>query len=315
MVRIGIDIGGTFLKAGVVSEEGQILATAARPTAFPRPVDAIIDDIAGAATDALEKAGLTLADVSFVGCGCPGTVNQQTRRIERADNLGFVQTPLVDELEARLGKPVMAENDANTALLGEWIAGAAKGAANCVCITLGTGVGGGVIVENRMVRGVNSAGAELGHMVIVPNGNQCNCGRKGCWETYASVTALIRQTKAAMTAHPESAMWSLAPTLEEVNGRTAWDAMRAGDAVGTAVVDQYIEYVGIGVVNMINIFQPEVLCVGGAISKEGDRLLKPLAEKAAAERYSQYSEKQTKICRCALGNDAGIIGAAFLDRV
>ncbi len=315
MVRIGIDIGGTFLKAGVVTEEGKILATAARPTGFPRPVEEIIKDIAGAATDAVEKAGLTLEDVSFVGCGCPGTVNQQTRLIEYAGNLGFKQTPLVGELEKLLGKPVMAENDANAAMLGEWKAGAARGTKDCVCITLGTGVGGGVIADGKMVRGVNSAGAELGHTVIDFNGVQCNCGRKGCWEAYASVTALVRQTQAAMMADLDSAMWQLAPTLEEVNGRTAWDAMRAGDATGKAVVNQYIEFVGVGVVNMINVFQPEVLCIGGAISKEGDRLLQPVMEKAMIEHYSKYSEKQTKICRCELGNDAGIIGAAFLDQV
>ena len=315
MVRIGIDIGGTFLKAGVVTEDGNILATAARPTGFPRPVEDIIKDIAGAATDAVAKAGLTLDDVSFVGCGCPGTVNQQTRLIEYAGNLGFKQTPLVGELEKLLGKPVMAENDANAAMLGEWKAGAARGTQDCVCITLGTGVGGGVIAGGKMVRGVNSAGAELGHTVIDFNGVQCNCGRKGCWEAYASVTALIRQTQAAMMADLDSAMWQLAPTLEEVNGRTAWDAMRAGDETGKAVVDQYIEFVGVGVVNMINVFQPEVLCIGGAISKEGDRLLQPLMEKAMIEHYSKYSEKQTKICRCKLGNDAGIIGAAFLDQV
>ncbi|MBQ8495760.1 MAG: ROK family protein [Clostridia bacterium] len=315
MVRIGIDIGGTFLKAGVVTEDGNILATAARPTGFPRPVEDIIKDIAGAATDAVAKAGLTLDDVSFVGCGCPGTVNQQTRLIEYAGNLGFKQTPLVGELEKLLGKPVMAENDANAAMLGEWKAGAARGTQDCVCITLGTGVGGGVIAGGKMVRGVNSAGAELGHTVIDFNGVQCNCGRKGCWEAYASVTALIRQTQAAMMADLDSAMWQLAPTLEEVSGRTAWDAMRAGDETGKAVVDQYIEFVGVGVVNMINVFQPEVLCIGGAISKEGDRLLQPLMEKAMIEHYSKYSEKQTKICRCELGNDAGIIGAAFLDQV
>lgn len=315
MVRIGIDIGGTFLKAGVVTEEGRILATAARPTGFPRPVEDIIKDIAGAATDAVVKAGLTLDDVSFVGCGCPGTVNQQTRLVEYAGNLGFKQTPLVGELEKLLGKPVMAENDANAAMLGEWKAGAARGTKDCVCITLGTGVGGGVIADGKMIRGVNSAGAELGHTVIDFNGVQCNCGRKGCWEAYASVTALVRQTQAAMMADLDSAMWQLAPTLEEVNGRTAWDAMRAGDETGKAVVDQYIEFVGVGVVNMINVFQPEVLCIGGAISKEGDRLLQPLMEKAMIEHYSKYSEKQTKICRCELGNDAGIIGAAFLDQV
>lgn len=315
MVRIGIDIGGTFLKAGVVTEDGNILATAARPTGFPRPVEDIIKDIAGAATDAVAKAGLTLDDVSFVGCGCPGTVNQQTRLIEYAGNLGFKQTPLVGELEKLLGKPVMAENDANAAMLGEWKAGAARGTQDCVCITLGTGVGGGVIAGGKMVRGVNSAGAELGHTVIDFNGVQCNCGRKGCWEAYASVTALIRQTQAAMLFDFDSAMWQLAPTLGDVNGRTAWDAMRAGDPTGKAVVDQYIEFVGVGVVNMINVFQPEVLCIGGAISKEGDRLLQPLMEKAMIEHYSKYSEKQTKICRCELGNDAGIIGAAFLDQV
>ena len=215
-------------------------------------------------------------------------------------------------LEERLHKPVCVENDANAAAYGELVAGAAKGKSSCVCITLGTGVGGGVIIDGKIMAGHNFAGAELGHTVIVVDGEPCTCGRRGCWEAYASATGLIRQTKRAMEAHRDSQMWALAGNLEQVNGRTAFDAMRKGDAAGEAVVDDYIRYIACGLVNMINIFQPEVLCVGGGICNEGETLMKPLREYIERERYSQYSDKQTEICVAQLGNDAGIIGAAYL---
>ena len=312
MYRIGIDLGGTNIVAGVVDDEFRIVATAKCKTRIPRPAEEIVVDMARMAKEAVQNAGLTMADIAYVGVGSPGTCNADTGIVEYSNNLQFEKLPLRDMLGGMLDKAVYIENDANAAALGEALAGAAKGAQSCVCITLGTGVGGGIIIDGKIYGGFNFAGAELGHTVIMVDGELCTCGRFGCWEAYASATALINQTRRAMVNHPDSAMWSIAEDLDKVNGRTAFDGMRAGDAVAAQVVDTYIKYIATGLINVINIFQPEVLCIGGGICKEGDTLLKPLAAHIERERYSKYSSHQTRLCVATLGNDAGIIGAAFL---
>ncbi|MBQ3817540.1 MAG: ROK family protein, partial [Clostridia bacterium] len=205
------------------------------------------------------------------------------------------------------------ENDANAAAYGEYIAGAGKGTENFVAVTLGTGVGGGVIINGKIYSGSNYAGAELGHTVINMDGEACTCGRKGCWEAYASATALIRQTKQEMIKYPQSVMWDMCEgDINKVSGRTAFDAMRKGDLAGKKVVDDYIKYVAVGISNNINIFQPEVICIGGGVSKEGDTLVIPIREYVSGENYARNVEKKTEIKTAALGNDAGIIGAAYL---
>ena len=312
MYRIGIDLGGTNIVAGVVDDEFRIVATAKCKTRIPRPAEEIVVDMARMAKEAVQNAGLTMADIAYVGVGSPGTCNADTGIVEYSNNLQFEKLPLRDMLGGMLDKAVYIENDANAAALGEALAGAAKGAQSCVCITLGTGVGGGIIIDGKIYGGFNFAGAELGHTVIMVDGELCTCGRFGCWEAYASATALINQTRRAMVNHPDSAMWSIAEDLDKVNGRTAFDGMRAGDAVAAQVVDTYIKYIATGLINVINIFQPEVLCIGGGICKEGDTLLKPLAAHIERERYSKYSSHQTRLCVATLGNDAGIIGAALL---
>ena len=312
MYRIGIDLGGTNIVAGVVDDEFRIVATAKCKTRIPRPAEEIVVDMARMAKEAVQNAGLTMADIAYVGVGSPGTCNADTGIVEYSNNLQFEKLPLRDMLGGMLDKAVYIENDANAAALGEALAGAAKGAQSCVCITLGTGVGGGIIIDGKIYGGFNFAGAELGHTVIMVDGELCTCGRFGCWEAYASATALINQPRRAMVNHPDSAMWSIAEDLDKVNGRTAFDGMRAGDAVAAQVVDTYIKYIATGLINVINIFQPGVLCIGGGICKEGDTLLKPLAAHIERERYSKYSSHQTRLCVATLGNDAGIIGAAFL---
>lgn len=312
MYRIGIDLGGTNIAAGVVDDEYRILGTANYKTCLPRSAEEIVADMANAAKDAVESAGLTLEQISVVGVGAPGTCNADTGVVEYANNLGFENVPVRDMLCRLLDKKVILENDANAAALGEALAGSGKGVKSCVCITLGTGVGGGIILNGEIYSGFNYAGAELGHIVIVKNGEKCTCGREGCWEAYASATALIDQTRRAMQSHAESAMWKLAGSLDKVDGRTAFDAMRLDDAAGKQVVDTYIEYIACGLVNIINIFQPEVLCIGGGICKEGETLLKPLRDYIERERYSKYCKQQTRLCTAVLGNAAGIIGAAFL---
>ena len=312
MYTIGIDLGGTNIKAGVVDSGCHIVGTAKCKTALPRSAEAIVDDMARMAREAAADAGIRMEEVAYVGIGSPGTCNEHTGIVEYANNLRFENVPLRQMMHDRLGLDIYIENDANAAALGEALAGAAKGTQSCVCITLGTGVGGGIIIGGKIYGGFNFAGAELGHIVINVDGELCTCGRHGCWEAYASATALIRQTRQAMVANPDSAMWRIAGTLDKVDGRTAFDAMRAGDVVGKKVVDRYIQYIACGLINVINIFQPEVLCIGGGICKEGDTLLKPLEAHIAKERYSKFSTHQTRLCVATLGNDAGIIGAANL---
>lgn len=312
MVTIGIDLGGTNIVAGVVDEQYRIVASAKCKTKAERSADAIVDDMANLCREAVAKAHLTMDDVAYVGIGSPGVCNVDTGVVEYASNLPFDKLPLRDMMNERLQKSIYIENDANAAAWGEFKAGAAKGASGCVCVTLGTGVGGGIVVDGKIYDGYNYAGAEIGHTVIALDGEPCKCGRKGCWEAYASATALIRQTRAAMKQHPESKMWEFAKTLEDANGLTAFDAMRAGDAAARAVVDAYINYVAVGIIDMINIFQPEVVCIGGGVSKEGETLLGPMREKIERERYSRNSARQSRLCVAALGNDAGVIGAARL---
>ena len=230
-----------------------------------------------------------------------------------ANNLDFYDVPMAAMLKEKLGVDFYIENDANAAAYGEYIAGAGKGSNDFIAITLGTGVGGGVIVNGKIYSGSNYAGAELGHVVINMDGEICTCGRQGCWEAYASATALIRQTKQAMIRYPKSKMWELCGgDISKVSGRTAFDAMRAGDDTAKRVVDRYIEYVAIGISNNINIFQPDILCVGGGISKEGSTLIDPIVAYVEGENYARHIAKKTQIKAAALGNDAGIIGAAYL---
>ena len=317
MYYLGIDLGGTNIAVGIVDEENKIIARANSKTQTEN-AEQVADAMAETARKALESAGLTLADVPWIGVGSPGTINKSTGIIEFANNLPFKNTPMQEMLSQRLeGKQVLMENDANAAAFGEYMAGALKGSDNAIAITLGTGVGGGIIINHKIYSGSNFAGAELGHTVIVVDGRPCTCGRHGCWETYASATGLIKTTKEHMADAPkDSPLWTRADgSMDNVNGRTAFDAMRQGDPVGKEIVDEYIHYFSVGLIDMINIFQPDILCVGGGISNEGETLLAPVREYVEKEQYAMNSTKKTTICRAKLGNDAGIIGAALLGKM
>lgn len=309
---IGIDLGGTNIKAGVVSEEFEIVAKASCKTNLPRPGEEICADMAKVALEAVEAAGLTLDDIEAVGIGTPGTANSKTGVIEYSNNLGFLNFPVVELMKTHIDKPCYVENDANAAAYGEFVAGAAKGANDAVCITLGTGVGGGIIIDGKIYSGFNFAGAEIGHTVINVDGPQCTCGRKGCFEVYSSATGLIRMTKEAMEKDPDSVLHAEAAEHGKVSARTAFNAMRKGDATAKQVVNDYIRYLACGIANTINIFQPDILCIGGGVCNEGDPLLLPLKELVKQEVYTKNSEKNTEVVIAKLGNDAGIIGAAFL---
>ncbi|MBQ5315364.1 MAG: ROK family glucokinase [Oscillospiraceae bacterium] len=311
---IGIDLGGTNIKAGVVNENFEIVAKTSIKTNCPRPSEEIMDDMAKVSLMAVEQAGLTMNDIEWVGVGTPGIANSSTGIVEYSCNLDFHDVPMADYLSEKLGKPVFVDNDANAAAYGEFVAGAAKGANNAVAVTLGTGVGGGIIIDGKIYSGSNFAGAELGHEVIVVDGAQCSCGRKGCFEAYSSASGLIRMTKEAMEEDKDSIMWPMSEEDGHVSGRLAFNAMRKGDASAKKVVDKYIKHLAAGVTNIINTFQPDILCLGGGVCNEGDPLIVPLKELVKQEVYSKNSKKNTEIVIAKLGNDAGLIGAAFLGK-
>ncbi len=313
MYKVGVDLGGTNIVAGVINDKYEIIGRAKAKTNAPRSAEEIFADIVTCVKGAAKQAGIGLDEIESVGIGTPGSVDREKGSIEFANNLDFHNVPAVAIFKSMLDVDVYLENDANCAALGEAMAGAGIGKKYFIAITLGTGVGSGIVDDGRLLIGCNGTGGELGHMVINFDGEECNCGRRGCWERYASATALVNQTKASMLKNKDSKMWELCDgNIDNVGGRTAFDAMRAGDKAGKEVVEQYIKYVAIGTINVINIFQPEMICFGGGISNEGENLLAPVRKYVDEFHYSRYSDTQTEICKAKLGNDAGIIGAALV---
>ncbi len=313
MYHIGIDLGGTNIAVGVTDDEFNIIGRGKRKTPAGAQSDGILKEMAKAARQAVENAGLEMSDIDDVGIAAPGTVNPKTGYIEYSNNIKFKNYPAADRLKELLSvEKCYIANDANAAAYGELLAGAGKGCKDFVAVTLGTGVGSGIILDGKILTGSNFAGAEIGHSYIIAGGEKCTCGNCGCWESYASAAALKRQTAQAMKNHPESLMWEIAGSLDKVDGKTAFDAMRKNDPAAKEVVDNYIRYVAIGIVNVINIFQPEFVCIGGGICNEKDTLLAPIREFVDAHDYNRDPSVRTKICTAVLGNDAGIIGAAGL---
>lgn len=310
---LAIDLGGTNIKAGLVDEAGAIISRAQRPTGAKRPYQDIVKDMSLCALEAVEKGGCALSDVESVGIGSPGTIDNRRGIIVYANNINFRNTPVREEMQRYIDKPVYMGNDADCAALGEYVM--LKKDMKCfVFVTLGTGVGGGIIIDGKLFTGFNGAGGELGHMVLVKDGEECTCGRRGCYERYASTTALIEMTKKAVSEHPDSYLSSLVDgNLDNVGGKTAFTAMEQGDELGTALVHAWLDNVAAGITDIINIFQPEVLSIGGAISREGDAILQPIIRCVENSRYSRDVE-QTTIQIARYGNDAGLIGAAFLGK-
>ena len=306
----GIDLGGTFVKGGIVDEEGNILVKDKIPTGKERPYAEIAADMAQLVLDLAKKAGISPADVKAAGVGSPGTIDSKNGIIVYSNNIRWEKVPLGAELKKHLGIPVFATNDANAAALGESFAGAAKSYPSSVFITLGTGVGGGIILDNVLFEGNRSAGAEIGHMVIRMGGEKCTCGRKGCFEAYASATALIRQTRNAMAKDKTSKLWEICPNPEDVNGKTAFDGMRAGDKTAEKVVKNYITYLAEGIANLANIFRPDAVVLGGGVCAEGDNLLVPLRRKVNRLLYGGTKYAPVLVTVAQLGNDAGLVGAA-----
>ena len=317
MYRIGIDLGGTNIAAGLVNEKFEIIAKESTPTLVGRPNLEIVRDIAALANKLCADAGITLSDVAALGIASPGIVDDAPGCVVYANNLDFRNFPMLPELHKLLDIAEMhVENDANAAAWGEAIAGAAKGSKSSVMITLGTGVGGGIVDGGKVYKGFNNAAGELGHIVIRVDGRPCTCGRHGCWEAYSSATGLINMTKEKIEeckqTGRETVMTRLVAEKGKVNGRTAFDGKRLGDAAACEVVDEYIKYLASGIASMINIFQPEVLSIGGGISNEGQYLLDLVIPKVHEQQYGTGLVPMTDIRIAQLRNDAGIIGAAVL---
>lgn len=314
MYTIGIDLGGTNVAVGLCDNELNIIEKISRPT-VKTGADDIVKQMADISRELILANGLTVSDVEYVGVTAPGTVTVDGI-VEYAPNLPFVNYDICSKFREYLPvKGVLAANDANAAALGEFLAGAGKGASSLIMITLGTGVGGGVILDGKIFAGaINTSGTELGHTVIVRGGRKCGCGRRGCLETYASATGLRQSTLEKIESVKRSGGKSLLLDATGVSARTAFDAAKAGDAAALEVVDEYIDYLAIGLTNFVNIFQPEILLIGGGVSGEGEYLIAPLRERIDHDQYTHRNEVRTRILKASLGNDAGIIGAAGLGR-
>lgn len=308
---IGIDVGGTNLKAGLVDEDGTLLAVERRPLTF-QGAEAFAETLAELAEAVMKAGGASLADVECVGVGIPGAVSGG--EILYTCNIPMRDVPLETLFRRRLDLPLVLENDANCAAVGEWLCGAGRGTKQFTVITLGTGIGCGLILNGALYTGDGVVG-EAGHMVVERGGVPCACGRQGCWESYASATGLIRMTKEAMAAHPESLLHTVAGESGAVEGRTAFLAAEQGDPAALEVCRTYVEYLALGVINLVNLLQPEVLAVGGGVADAPEHLLlEPLRERVEALCYPRHVGKLPRILRAELGNDAGIIGAALLRR-
>lgn len=318
MYYIGVDLGGTNIAVGIVDENGKILKKGSVPTGALRNPDEIVKDMAELAKKLLSELGIGIEEVEYAGIAAPGTIDSEKGEVVYSNNIPLLHYPMAQKLKDFLGvEKVYIENDANAAAKGEYACGVSKGSRSAVLITLGTGLGGGIVIDNKIYSGFNFGGAELGHTVIEVDGRPCTCGRRGCWETYSSATGLIKMTKEKMEECRDSLMWALCEgDIAKVSGRTAFDAMKKGDAAGKEVVDMYIKYLGIGITNMINIFQPEMFVIGGGVCNEKEYLTVPLNEIIEKDQYTRNNpaELKTKVCIAQLGNDAGIIGAAMLGR-
>ena len=307
---IGIDLGGTNIAAGIVREDGKIVVQSSVPTLSQRPTDEIVKDMVFLSKQLIKDAELELNDIEAVGIGCPGTINFETGEVIYSNNIKMAHYMLAKEFQKYLNLPVKIDNDANCAAMGEYIV-SGNNVPIFMFITLGTGVGSGLILNGKVFRGFNGAASEAGHITLVSGGEPCTCGKRGCWETYASVTALIRQTKVAMEKNPESLMHEIAKAEGKISGRTSFDAAKQGDKAAQAVVKQYAQYVADGIVSVENVLQPDIISVGGGISREGEYLLQPVCEYAAANGFNKFMPK-TKIVTAQSFNDAGIIGAAMI---
>lgn len=307
---IGIDIGGMSIKAGIVDGDGNIEKKLTRPTDPTKHYSLIVDDIFRLCASLLDSAGLAKADIEAVGMGSPGTVNSKLGIITFSGNLNFKNVNIVKEFAKHWDIRAAVNNDANCAALGEMRFGNAKGVKNLIFVTLGTGIGTGFIIDGKIFEGMRGEGAEGGHVRIRMNGEKCTCGERGCWEAYASASALLRMAGKEMLRHPESVMNEMARERGGLDGKVPFDAFRAGDATATRLIRRYIRYVAEGLVGLINIFRPEVVAIGGGVSNAGEEFVRMIEKVTAKHAFGSEFNKLPRIVRAGLGNDAGIVGAA-----
>ncbi len=305
---IGVDIGGTSVKAGAVDKQGKILCEKKCKT--QSGADIVIADMITLIKDIIAATGETPI---AIGLGCPGLINSKNGEVVYSNNLHWQNVPLKAKIQEAFGLPVFITNDANAAALGECFCGAGKKYQSMIMITLGTGVGSGIVVNGKLFEGNLGAGVELGHEVIRVGGEKCTCGRRGCFEAYGSATALIRFARRAMQKDKSSLLWKYSEGDEEkVDGVIIFKAMREGDKTAAKVVKKYIYYLSEGLANITNAFHPEALVLGGGICAAGDVFLKPLKKRVDKYTYGGTDFAPVDLIIAELGNDAGICGAAKL---
>jgi glucokinase len=313
---VGIDLGGTNIAVGIVNSLGEIISKISTPTKRGRTYQLIVEDMARLVKEITDKEKIEMKDIIGIGIGSPGIVDLESKRVIYSCNL-FKNAPLCSELGKYFNVPIFIENDGNCAALGESFCGAAKGTASSLTVTIGTGIGGGLVLNGKIFRGFNYAGIEIGHHVIKIDGESCTCGRNGCWEAYSSATALIRNVKRAIKEYPSSIISELCCNDEEnINAKIVFDAYHLKDPTAKIVISEYFSNLAIGLTNMINIFQPEVIVLSGGISNQGEQLLESIHDLIQKSVYTRHFVDfvlpQTRIKIASLGNDAGIVGAAIL---
>ncbi len=312
MYYIGVDIGGMSIKTGIVAIEGKILYTSVIETEKIAPSEQI-KKLADSILKLLDDNGVKRQEIVGIGVGCPGAINSKQGKVHYSSNLKWTDFPLKSLLEEYTGLKVRIANDADAATLGEIYFGVAKEYDNVIMITIGTGIGGGIVIDKKLYEGTNGVVSELGHITLRNGGLECGCGRRGCFEQYASATALIRQTKEAMEKHKNSKMWEYAEgDIEKVNGKTAFLAAKCGDKYAKKVIEKYVSYLSEGILDYCNIFRPDAFVIGGGISKEGRYLTDKIVKYLDVNEYGYPGSPRSEILTATLGNDAGIIGAASL---
>lgn len=303
---LGIDIGGTYIKGVLVDGGGRLLADGKAETGCALGGDNMCANIAELCAELQSSANVR---ARAVGVGCAGMISDEGT-VLFAGNLGLKNFPLADKLSVLTGLPVKVTNDANAAALGEAAFGAGKDYSDSIFITLGTGVGGGIIINGKLFQGGKNVGAEIGHTVIVHGGEKCTCGRKGCFEAYSSATALIKFTRKAMEEDCSSAMWKTY-TPETVTGKTAFEYADC-DHAAKEVVDGYVYNLACGIINLANVFRPQAIILGGGVAEQGERLIAPLQQRLDKKIFGGQSYAPVKIVKAVLGNLAGALGAAKL---
>ena len=303
---LGLDVGGTAVKMGLFNELDQMIDKTNFPT---RTVQYLVDDIYLNIVNLFQKNNISLDDLKGIGIGFPGHVDGETGIVVYSNNLVAHNFDIVGKLKEKINTYIRISNDANVAALGEYHFGKGKEFKNIVFVTLGTGVGGGIIIDGKMLEGKNGAGAEIGHMVISTNGQLCSCGRRGCFETYASATALIRNARVAMINNPESLLWEVAKSPEALDGISFFKALEMNDKVAGIIFEEYIEDLADGLTNLANIFRPDALILGGGISYRGNILMEPLQNRLEKMIYGGQWNARVELMISDLKNDAGIYGA------